>query len=269
MKKTLTTILLLALLALFTTAYADTSADTIFEWIDGAIGEGEVITNVELNERTLSVVVDLSQVDELYPGFTIDLATDRASSITDDLLDHPDFDAEWDSINIIFENIGYFSFTKDDIETNEYDMRYMNVYDDDYNSRIVVDGEAPTAAAESGAGNTAIETMVRDRISEYYRDTDIDSISINADLGTDDPDDYIVLVNLTWNVMNRGSTSKEMLKMYSDDLAASVYQSGLNVQEIAIFWTVPYLSNANAKRAYERQTDGMYLTDEVWAAAFE
>ena len=264
MRKISLLLLFLVLLAVLTIANAEASPDAIREWIDGDVGEGETITGVELDDNTLSVVVDLGSVDELYEGYIIDLATDRASSITDTLLDHPELDAEWEIIYLNFENVGYFFFTKDDIEINEYNMRYMNVYDDDYNSRITTDGEAPAATPEPDVTTTVIEALSRYRIGELYEDTEIDSITINDDLGTDTPGDYIVLVRLIWNGKNSGTSAKETLKMYSDDLAASLYEGSSDVQEIAVFWTAPNLNNGNGKCAYERKADGMYLTDEVW-----
>lgn len=263
MRRIALSLLLLALLAVFSTASAATSPDTIREWIDGGIGKGETITSVELDDNTLSIAVDLGSVDELYPGYITDLATDRASSITDDLLDHPELDAEWEIIYLNFENVGYFFFTKDDIEKNEYDMRYMNVYDENYNSRITPEGEAPAATPEPDVTTTVIEALVRYRAGAYD-DVVIDSITINDHLGTDTPGDYIVLVYMTWNGQNSSATSKEVLKVYSDDLAASLYEGSDAVQEIAVFWTVPYQDNRNGKCAYERKSDGMYLTDEVW-----
>ena len=55
--------------------------------------------------------------------------------------------------------------------------------------------------------------------------------------------------------------------MYSDDLAATVAKDAPDIQEIAIFWTVPYL-NASAKCAYERRGEGMYEMDMMWDSAF-
>lgn len=96
----------------------------------------------------------------------------------------------------------------------------------------------------------------------------MDSITINDDYGTDAEDDYIALVNLKWTVKNNGQMSKKVLKMYSEDLAATVAIECPNIQEIAIFWTVPYL-NANAKCSYERKGNGMYEMDMYWDTAFD
>ena len=111
------------------------------------------------------------------------------------------------------------------------------------------------------------EIAIRKRIKEKYSDTDITNITLNPHLGTDAEDDLIALVNLTWNVQNSGKMSKEMLTMYSNDLAATVANECPTIQEIAIFWDVPYLKD-NAKCAYERKDNGMYEMDFMWGNAF-
>lgn len=126
-----------------------------------------------------------------------------------------------------------------------------------------------TTEEESSTPQAQIEKAIRQRIGDEYTYTDIDSITINENLGTEDVEgDYIALVNVTWTQKNSGSTSKEVLSMYSEDLAAYIGQECPNVQEIAIFWTVPYLDNANAKCSYERKGDGMYEMDIMWGNAF-
>ena len=132
--------LLVFLIVAVFAANAEISTDTVREWVELGLGEGETITNLELEDKTFSVTVDLSGVKELYPGYITDLATDRASSITDQLLEHEEFDDEWEIMYLNFENVGYFFFTKDDIEVNDYDMRYIDVYDENYNSLINTDG---------------------------------------------------------------------------------------------------------------------------------
>ena len=127
--------------------------------------------------------------------------------------------------------------------------------------------EAP-APAEPATPQEIIEQTIRDRISEKYTYTDVDRITINENLGSDAQDDYIALVYVTWTQKNSGKTSKEVLKMYSDDLAATIAENCENVQELAVFWTVPYLNDANAKCAYERKNGGMYEMDMMWGAAF-
>ena len=107
-----------------------------------------------------------------------------------------------------------------------------------------------------------IQANLRSYVSDYDYTT-IDSITINNDAGTDTPDDYIALVNLTWSQKNSQETTEKMLDMYSQDMAARIYKDSSNVQEICIFWNVPYL-NASAKWSFERGSNGMYKTDQIF-----
>lgn len=139
----------------------------------------------------------------------------------------------------------------------------------------VSEPEQPEAASEPEpepekpkiSPETLIEGTIRARINSQYTFTSVDSISINEDLGTEAEGDYIALVNLTWSQKNSGSLSKKVLDMYSSDLAATVAEECPEVQEIAIFWTVPYLKS-EAKCSYERRDGHMYKTDESWPSAF-
>ena len=91
----------------------------------------------------------------------------------------------------------------------------------------------------------------------------MDRIEINEDLGTDAEGDYIALVYLTWDVKNKPDMTETMLQMYSDDLAASLAKDHPEVQEVALFWKVPYLGEKTSKWSYERKGNGMYTTDKV------
>ena len=59
-----------------------------------------------------------------------------------------------------------------------------------------------------------------------------------------------------------------MLEMYSEDMAARMYQDLPEVQELAVFWTVPYLNNGNAKISFERVSGGMRYSDKVFDGNF-
>ena len=130
--------------------------------------------------------------------------------------------------------------------------------------------ELSTTAEETVAltEKEQIEKILSERIEEEYYNTVIDGITINDDLGTEKEDDYIALVYLTWNTRNSGKLSKTVLKMYSDDLAATLAEENDSVQEIAIFWTVPYLKGS-AKCSYERKNSEMYVADMYWDSVFK
>ena len=163
---------------------------------------------------------------------------------------------------------GMYFYPDQSFKLATYDGSHI-VINDNSNDNYA-DPPAEPAPAETVAPDPAdfIARDLRGRIIAEYSMTDIDDITINDDLGTDQEGDYVALVYLTWTQKNNGELSEAMLTMYSDDLAAWAAENCESVQEIAIFWTVPYL-DANAKRSYERRGDGMYLTDSVFGSAFE
>lgn len=109
-----------------------------------------------------------------------------------------------------------------------------------------------------------VKTQIKSYINANYTNTILDDLAVNDDLGTDADGDYVVLVNLTWNQKNTGKTSQEMLDMYSSDMAARIYQDMPEVQELRIFWTVPYLNDGTAKISFERKDNGMTYMDKVF-----
>lgn len=104
------------------------------------------------------------------------------------------------------------------------------------------------------------------KIKEYakkYEDTSIKQISINENLGTDKPDDYIALIHLSFDRKNTPGGAKGMLDLYASDLAANLAKSN-NVTEVTVFWEVSYIKKeANiAKFNYTRKGDKMFLQED-------
>lgn len=126
------------------------------------------------------------------------------------------------------------------------------------------------AKAKTEAQKNTPENRAKEKIKAYvseYAETTIDDITLNPDLGTEKDGDYVALVRLTWNRKNSGKTSKEMLDMFSSDMAAKMYSDLPEVQELAVFWTVPYL-NGSAKISFERANGGMRYTDKIFDKNF-
>lgn len=122
---------------------------------------------------------------------------------------------------------------------------------------------------EEGSLEKELQDYAVKIITENYTYTDVESLTVNENLGTEEDGDYIILARLTWNQKNKASTSQDMLSMYSSDFAARIGMDQPSVNEVAIFWTVPYLNNANAKWSYERNDDGMYLSDNMMDSVFD
>lgn len=142
--------------------------------------------------------------------------------------------------------------------TNEYN----NVYDyktgeliqdasENIESKLNSDA-SPSDSVTSKAD--MIESDVRSRVRSEYADTDIDHITVN--------NDNIVLAYLVWNVKNSEETTKKMLRMYSDDLAATLTDDYDDLKEIAVFWNVPYLSK-DYKWHYTCTSSGAYMDDSM------
>lgn len=113
---------------------------------------------------------------------------------------------------------------------------------------------------EEGSEKAELQLAIANLVLDNYKSTDIDSISLNVDYGTEVEGDYVAIVNLVWNVKNSADTTKKMLKMYSDDLAARLYKEQPAIQEVAVFWEIPY-QKGTAKFSYERADGGMAIGD--------
>lgn len=87
----------------------------------------------------------------------------------------------------------------------------------------------------------------------------VKEIKVNENMGLDDGS-YIVLPHLTWYVKNKEKTTREMLSMYSENIAAKLAGES-DVSKVTVFWEVPYhLEGDNsAKFSYIRQGDGMLI----------
>ncbi|MCY9509145.1 hypothetical protein M5W68_07280 [Paenibacillus larvae] len=102
-----------------------------------------------------------------------------------------------------------------------------------------------------------------ERSIREYKNTSIKEIQVNEHMGTDDPNDYIVLAHLKFDRENTAWGAKGILGVYADDLAANLADQK-NVSEVTVFWEVPYLKNgANiAKFNYTRKGDKMNKVDK-------
>ncbi len=117
---------------------------------------------------------------------------------------------------------------------------------------------------EVGTEKRNIEEAGFRRIKENYEDTEIDRVVINDDVGTDNDGDYIVLTYVKWNRQNKEETTKDMLRMYCDDFAASLGNEFSKINEVVMFWDVSYHSDkGTSKCAYERREGGMALSDKA------
>ena len=109
-----------------------------------------------------------------------------------------------------------------------------------------------------------IERFVKKKFKDEYGGSELDSITINEHLGTENPDDYILLVYADFKRKKFADTTEKMINMYSSDLAASIAEKYPEVQEVVVMWDAEYIG-VSAKCSYERRDDGrMYIMDKMW-----
>lgn len=110
-----------------------------------------------------------------------------------------------------------------------------------------------------------IRDAVEAIIKEDLNSTNIKEVKVNLHMGRDDGT-YLVLPHLKWNVKNRAKTTREMLQMYSDNIAAKLADEE-DVSEITIFWEVPYHQEGDNVAKYEYTRAGNNMSKgTVWLA---
>lgn len=166
---------------------------------------------------------------------------------------------------------------KEDVKEAEEELQdgYKNMneessLDEDSEESISSESETEEVSEEtedddvSSEDNTNdIEWDVESIVGSDLDNTTITDLRVNEDASVDE-ERYIVLVDLEWDVKNGAKTTKEMLDMYSDHLAAKLADDDM-IHELVLFWTVPYHNENESilKRTYENKEDGMFLEDEM------
>lgn len=112
------------------------------------------------------------------------------------------------------------------------DSEHDTVYD--YKTGEVIQEGTPFEAPANISSGSMIQSSIRSHVEKEYKDTKVESITVN--------NDSIALIHLTWDTKNTEETTKKMLRMYSDDLAATMSAKYDNLTEIAVFWKSTYLS---------------------------
>lgn len=109
------------------------------------------------------------------------------------------------------------------------------------------------------------EYDIKSIVEDNYTTASIEEIEINEDMGSEKPNKLIALVHLSFDAKNSAQTSYNMVEMYSDDLAAKIGLENDTVNQIAVFWKVPYIDEDEtlAKFSYERSGEHMIITDKV------
>ena len=109
---------------------------------------------------------------------------------------------------------------------------------------------------------TGISSTIRSQVNAAYDNTTINDISVNDDASN--AGKHIAIVRLKWDFKNSAQTAKDLLKNYSDDLAATVAEKHSDVSEIAIMWETPQQGGSGSKLTYSCKDNRAVLSETVW-----
>lgn len=106
-----------------------------------------------------------------------------------------------------------------------------------------------------------IAKVIKSTIAERdYSSAKKTGMEINYNAGTDDGS-FIALVYFDFDISNTRKTANGMMRMYSDDLVATLAKKGItDVNEAVIFWRDDY-NNRDVKYAYEYRNGGFFITE--------
>ncbi|MEN2451879.1 hypothetical protein AAZF84_28740 [Bacillus sp. JR_15] len=157
--------------------------------------------------------------------------------------------------DLIFEDDRLSSKFESGLLTKHNETDSEQVYESE------VAGEEDELESLKSDAEYEIESLVEDN----YTTASIEKIEINEDMGSSEPNKLIALVHLSFDAKNSAQTSYNMVEMYSDDLAAKIGSENDTVNQIAVFWKVPYIDEDEtlAKFSYERSGEHMKITDKV------
>lgn len=101
-------------------------------------------------------------------------------------------------------------------------------------------------------------SVINSEISYNLKNTTLNRLTINENMGTDYDKDVIVLAYLSWSTKNLEKTTREMLEMYSNHLAAKLAPNLEDGSEIALFWDAEY-TGLSIKHSYYIKNGNAYV----------
>lgn len=98
------------------------TVDNIRKSVDLALGEGDIINDINIEGDKIKVNIKLGDPDPLTEK---DLAISRFGSISDKLLE----EGGWNALTVDFEGLGPITLNSGDAVTNEFGLKYFNASD--------------------------------------------------------------------------------------------------------------------------------------------
>lgn len=114
---------------------------------------------------------------------------------------------------------------------------------------------AETAQEKTSANRQEEIQNETENVLKKVDDASIKEIKVNENMGTDNPDDYIVLIYLKYETNNSGKMAKKMIDMYNNEIGAKLAKQK-DIEEITVFWEVPHLLEGNNAAKVNLKRDG-------------
>ncbi|MGL4569638.1 MAG: hypothetical protein ACRCVJ_01070 [Clostridium sp.] len=119
------------------------------------------------------------------------------------------------------------------------------------------EAEALAKGVTTDAVKKTADSIIKKELDDKVTNTTLDSLQVNENLGTDSNKDVVVLANLSWSTKNSEKTTKKMLEMYSEHIAAILAPELAEGSEIALFWKAEY-TGLNIKHSYYIKNGNAY-----------
>lgn len=260
-----------------------------YDWIYTKIGEDIWLTYVWYRDGSkdrlvIELPVTFKQKDLAFVTLMMSMLSiekDPAEEYLDELKDS--VHEEWSTIyvedNVVTYHETEYTCTvmvervfdeKDDPETNGWFSTLKNTVTDesafdekdDLQEESGADGWFSTLKNQDDLTESIKRTIQR-RLQEYWN-VSLEDFSLvlhdNKEVTTSQ-------IHLKWDVENSIEKTKQMLEMYSDDMAATIQEKypDLKFDELYIFWVVPYINETwnSAKYKYESRSGKIYHIDSL------
>ena len=193
-----------------------------------------------------------------------------AISILDSIKSYaPDVDDKVDNYGFIFYADGEKQYAANFINDNIDDVIKIALVDGDgtelpekdYDEYMKDTKDTKLGKKLEFERKSYIEKSIKDRVQDEYHSVSIEKITINDDMGKDEEGYYIALIKLVFEAKNRRKTANEMMRMYSDDLVATLASKGIDdISRAVVFWKDGY-NNRQLKYSYNFKDGKFYITD--------
>ncbi|MGG1480481.1 hypothetical protein ABE402_06030 [Bacillus smithii] len=108
---------------------------------------------------------------------------------------------------------------------------------------------------------STIENIIN---KDFMFDTSLKKFELNENMGTNNPNDYVALIYLSYDQIHSVKTTKKWIYKYTSHLAATLAKKEPDITSLSIFWETPRFKKDwnTAKFNLTRQGDNFYFDSE-------